>query len=116
MDSAVTNLQRPYGVISIRGLGGPEPVSNVNVDFELRLDNGEIWSGTAFTIENIRKLMSNGERSGEWANGTFFWSVGAIVTETLSPDVLARAIDELVDSGEYGVALVPVTEREALEL
>jgi hypothetical protein len=61
--------------------GGDQPLCrmNDNVDVEVRLSDGSRWSGTFFTIRNVRALFTKNRATGECANGLYLWAADMIL-------------------------------------
>lgn len=75
-----------------------------NVDVEIKLDNGETYVATFFTLENIKKIFNRYEITGECANGLYLWSENMIIIENLSEEIVRKSIDDLIESGEVYTA------------
>lgn len=82
--------------------GAGESLDEVcNVDMWVIRADGERWSGTAFTHDEVGRLLERWRRSGECLDGGYFWaSDGLIVREPGIPSMVS-VIDHLVETGEY---------------
>ena len=80
-----------------------------NVDIEVELSDGRVFSATFFTIENIKSLLCNYRRSGECANGSYLWAEDMIIVEKLTQEVMATSVDDLIKSGEITTACTEIS-------
>ncbi|WP_228715642.1 hypothetical protein [Acinetobacter suaedae] len=55
-----------------------DKVEEQNIDFGLTV-NGKIFFGNAFTLANIQYLMTQDNRAGESAFGSYYWCVDMLV-------------------------------------
>ena len=76
------------------------PGSVANVDAFVDLPDGSSWALTIFTIDEVRRLLSKWQETGEVAYGSYFWVMDQLIVP--QPGVLAMttAIRELVRSGD----------------
>jgi hypothetical protein len=84
----------------IEGAQGTDPVDD-NVDVLVRLQSGQRYTATFFTLENLRRLFAKNRDTGECADGTFMWAANMIIVERLTRDVVNRTIAELLRTGEF---------------
>lgn len=75
-----------------------------NVDVEIKLDNGEVFYATFFTIANIESLFKKNRDTGECKDGLYLWASDMILVEKLSEPVIRNTIDDLIKTGELGMA------------
>lgn len=72
-----------------------------NVDVEVILDNGDRYSATFFTLQNIKSLMMRYQKTGECYSGLYFWASDMIIVEELHPDIINKTIQDLIKSNEF---------------
>ena len=65
---------------------------NDNIDINVVLENGEVYWGTLFTMQNIKYLM---EKEGN----SFFWSIYMVIVSELNPKSIHDLINSIVDGG-----------------
>ncbi len=81
------------------GSKGIDRVSD-NVDVEIKLASGEIYTATFFTLDNLKKIFEKNRNTGECANGIYFWAVDMIIVPTLSERVMNETISDLIATDE----------------
>ena len=74
---------------------------NDNVDIEIRLEGGQLYSATLFSIENIATIMTNYQETGECLSGAYFWASDMIIVTNFEVETINNIVKELVESGEY---------------
>jgi hypothetical protein len=100
----VTNLAGvPYTITWIEGDFGTGPHDD-NVDVLVDFVTGERYTATFFTLENLRALMDQYRESGECANGLYVWATHMIVIDHLTKANVERAVQDLIESGEFATA------------
>lgn len=72
---------------------------NDNVDVELVV-GGQRYHPTVFTLANVAALMSRHEKTGECADGKYFWAADMIIVRRLSVDSLTATFADLIESGD----------------
>lgn len=72
-----------------------------NVDVEVRLENGDRYLATFFTIRNIEELFQKNEHTGECLGGLYLWAAHMILVRRISRGVIARTIQDLLARGEF---------------
>ncbi len=75
-----------------------------NVDVEIKLDSGEMFYATFFTITNIASLFKKNRDTGECKEGLYLWASDMILVEKLSESVIRNTIDDLIKAGELDMA------------
>lgn len=76
-----------------------------NIDMWVTLDDGDRWSGTVFTLDEVSRIMDRWRETGECLDGGYFWVWdGLIVREPGIPGMVG-VIDHLVQTGEYTTVL-----------
>lgn len=66
------------------------PTRDANVDVELIEPDGQRWSATFFTLDNVKTLLSRWARTGECADGTYLWAADLVLVEVLSLEAIKR--------------------------
>jgi hypothetical protein len=72
-----------------------------NVDAVIRFSEGDVWTVTFFTIQNIKSIVNRYQSSGECLSGKFFWARDLVIVEDLRPETIEATVLELIRSGEY---------------
>lgn len=72
-----------------------------NVDVIVKFEDGEQFSATFFTIDNIKALMNSYSTTGECHRGLYFWCVNMIIVRELSRRSVEETIQSLIDSEEF---------------
>lgn len=78
--------------------------TNDNIDVEIHLKDGSLYSATLFSMENITEIMESYKNTGECLNGAFFWASDMIIIQNFKLETINNIIKELVESGEYKYA------------
>ncbi|MET7962670.1 hypothetical protein ABZ356_12650 [Micromonospora zamorensis] len=74
--------------------------SLANVDAFVDLPDGSSWALTIFTVDEVRRLLASWKKTGEVANGSYFWAVDQLIVPEPGVSAMTIAIRELVRSGE----------------
>ena len=72
-----------------------------NIDVEVVFEDGTRYVATFFTLANIKMLFEKNARTGECANGTYFWASDMIIVRALTMESVYRAVADLIASGEF---------------
>ena len=85
---------------------GNEPSGCIDGNVEVRVNfpDGRSYSLTFFTIQNLKTQMQNCRETGECASGLFFRAEEMVVVETLTNEVIFKAIRDLVETNEIEIA------------
>ncbi|WP_103905141.1 hypothetical protein [Sphingobacterium lactis] len=67
-------------------------IYNDNVDINIVLENGEVYFGTLFTLQNIKDIM-------ESDSGIYFWSTDMLILNDLSQESISNVIKKLLSDG-----------------
>jgi len=89
------------------GVNGLDPIDD-NVDVEIKMDDGRVYSATFFTMENIKRLLQDYQTSGECANGTYIWAADMIIVNRLTEKVIRESIDGLIKENEITQACTKI--------
>lgn len=73
---------------------------NDNVDVEVTLSDGRIFTPTFYTLENVKSLMLKWQETGEYDSGSHFIASDCIIVESLDEQTITRVIKHLVHSNE----------------
>lgn len=76
-----------------------------NVDVWVIRDDGERWSGTVFTLDEVRRIM-DGQQQGPW------WCWDGLLVRDAGVASMTRAIDGLVSTGQHEAALRHVAPED----
>ena len=71
-----------------------------NVDVEIILSDGKIFSATFFTIENIKTLFKKNQETGECLSGQYFWATDMILVEKLTETSIRECVNDLINTNE----------------
>lgn len=83
---------------------GTIPVADDNFDVEVALADGTRWGATVFTLENLDRLMRQGELSGDCSGGLYVWADRMIVMRTITLEALVKVTQDLLQTGEFASA------------
>ena len=83
--------------------GSVDPVAD-NVDVVVHFEDGSRYTATFFTPENVQLIRARYRESGECADGLYFWASHMILIEHLTWENVARAVADLIESGEFASA------------
>lgn len=88
----------------------PLDTQDDNLDIHVKLKNGKKFVATFFTLENISTIMNRHKESGECAFGKYFWASNMIIVESLSYEVISKAVQDLIENDEFEMVFDRVTE------
>lgn len=87
-------------------IGDIDDYMDSNVDVYVNFQNGKKFTATFFTVANITRIMESYNKSGECANGIYFWASDAIIIKNLNPLLIRKAIDDLIKNNEFESAFL----------
>ncbi|GAA4142745.1 hypothetical protein GCM10022216_23990 [Sphingobacterium kyonggiense] len=67
-------------------------IYNDNLDLNIVLENGEVFFGTLFTLQNIKHLM-------ESDSDIYFWSTDMLILKDLSYESISIVVKKLLNDG-----------------
>ncbi len=101
MDKSYITLQHNgYRLIIYDGIASLDP-DNDNVDVQVTFPNGDDFSATFFTLQNIDTLMQHYTKTGECAAGSYFWTSNMIIVQKLTEQTICETIDDLLAEEEF---------------
>ena len=101
MDKSYITLQHNgYRLTIYNGIAPLDP-DNDNVDVQVTFPNGDNFSATFFTLQNIDTLMQHYTKTGECAAGSYFWASNMIIVQKLTEQTICEAIDDLLAGAEF---------------
>ncbi len=101
MDKPYTIVEHnDYKLTIYRGIA-PFDSNNNNVDVEVTFPNGDSFSAVFFTLQNIETLMKRYEKTGECADGLYFWTSDMVIVQKLSEKNICATIDRLLAEDEF---------------
>ncbi len=101
MDKPYTIVQHnDYKLTIYRGIKPLDP-DNDNVDVEVTFQNGGSFSAVFFTLQNIETLMKHYKKTGECADGLYFWASDMVIVQHLSEKTICETIDKLLAEDEF---------------
>ena len=89
-----------YELIIYHGIVPLDP-NNGNVDVEVTFPNGDSFSAVFFTIRNIETIMKQYKKTGECADGLYFWTSDMVIVHQLSEKTICATIDRLLVDDEF---------------
>lgn len=101
MDKSYITLQHNGYRLTIYGGIAPLDPDNDNVDVQVTFPNGDNFSATFFTLQNIDALMQHYTKTGECAAGSYFWASNMIIIQKLTEQAICEAIDDLLAEEEF---------------
>jgi hypothetical protein len=85
--------------------GADEELDEVcNVDMWVTRDDGERWSGTVFTLDEVHRLMNHHRQTGE-PEGDYWWCWDGLIVRDAGVSSIVKVIDGLVATGELETVL-----------
>ena len=90
-----------YKLTIYRGIA-PLDSDNDNVDVQVTFPNGERFSAVFFILRNIEALMRRYKKTGECAEGLYFWASDMMIVESLTEKTICKTIDHLLAEDEFG--------------
>lgn len=101
MDKPYTTIQRnDYQLTIYHGINPLDP-DNANVDVHVTFPSDESFSAVFFTLQNIETLMKDYEKTGECANGLYFWTSDMLIVQKLTEQAICETVDNLLADGEF---------------
>ena len=101
MDKPYTTVQRDDYQLTIYSGTAPLDPNNDNVDVQVTFPNGESFSAVFFTLQNIDTLMKHYKKTGECANGLYFWTSDMLIVQKLTEQTICETIDNLLAQEEF---------------
>ena len=101
MDKPYVTIQRNNYKLTIYCGITPLDPDNDNVDVHVTFPNGESFSAVFFTLQNIDTLMKDYEKTGEGANGLYFWTSDMLIVQRLTEQTICETIDNLLAEEEF---------------
>ncbi|MFF4649684.1 hypothetical protein [Streptomyces sp. NPDC001380] len=82
--------------------GADEDLDEVcNVDMWVTFTDGNRWSGTVFTLDEVQRIMDHWKGTGECLDGSYFWCWDGLIVREAGIPAMVRVIDDLVATGDY---------------
>ena len=101
MDKPYITLQHnDYQLTIYTGIDPLDP-DNANVDVHVTFPNGESFSAVFFTLQNIATLMKDYRKTGECANGSYFWTSDMLIVQELTEQTICEIVENLLADGEF---------------
>ncbi len=101
MDKPYTTIQcHGYQLTIYHGIDPLDP-DNDNVDVHVTFPNGDSFSAVFFTLQNIETLMKDYRKTGECANGLYFWTSDMLIVQKLTEQAICETVDSLLADGEF---------------
>ncbi len=73
-----------------------------NVDVIIRLDHGDEYHGTFFTLKNVQNLMNRWKLTGESPRDVAcFWASNAVIVEEISLSTIETVVKFYLESREF---------------
>ena len=101
MDKPYVTVQRDDYKLTIYSGITPLDPDNDNVDVQVTFPNGESFSAVFFTLQNIDTLMKQYKKTGECANGSYFWASNMIIVQKLTEETICKTVDNLLSEEEF---------------
>ena len=101
MDKPYTTVQRDDYQLTIYSGTAPLDPDNDNVDVQVTFPNGESFSAVFFTLQNIDTLIKKYKKTGECADGLYFWASNMMIVQKLTEQTLCETIDNLLAEEEF---------------
>ena len=101
MDKPYVTVQRDDYKLTIYSGIAPLDTDNDNVDVQVTFPNGERFSAVFFTLQNIDTLMKDYKKTGECANGLYFWTSNMMIVQELTEQTICETIDNLLSEEAF---------------
>lgn len=101
MDKPYVTIQSNNYILTIYCGITPLDPDNDNVDVHVTFPNGESFSAVFFTLQNIETLMKDYRKTGECANGSYFWTSDMLIVQELTEQTICEIVDNLLADGEF---------------
>ena len=101
MDKPYTTVQCDDYQLTIYSGTAPLDPNNDNVDVQVTFPNGESFSAVFFTLQNIDTLMKKYKKTGECADGLYFWASNMMIVQKLTEQTICETIDNLLAEEEF---------------
>ena len=101
MDKPYTTVQCDDYQLTIYSGTAPLDPNNDNVDVQVTFPNGESFSAVFFTLQNIDTLMKHYKKTGECANGLYFWTSDMLIVQKLTEQTICETVDNLLAQEEF---------------
>ena len=101
MDKPYTTVQRDDYQLTIYSGTAPLDPNNDNVDVQVTFPNGESFSAVFFTLQNIDTLMKKYKKTGECADGLYFWTSDMLIVQKLTEQTICETVDNLLAQEEF---------------
>ena len=101
MDKPYTTVQRDDYQLTIYSGIAPLDPDNDNVNVQVTFPNGESFSAVFFTLQNIDTLMKKYKKTGECADGLYFWASNMMIVQELTEQTICEIIDNLLAEEEF---------------
>ncbi len=75
-----------------------------NTDVIVQLTNGNKYTASFFTYENILKQKLLNQQRGEYLNGKYFWVRGMVLIEKCSSENIMEVVKDLIQEGDFEAA------------
>ena len=98
--SYITVQHNGYKLTIYSGIAPLDP-DNDNVDVQVTVPNGDNFSATFFTLQNIDTLMKQYKKTGECAKGLYFWASDILIVQELTEHTICETIDNLLAEEEF---------------
>ncbi|MFJ2732476.1 MULTISPECIES: hypothetical protein [unclassified Streptomyces] len=72
-----------------------------DVDMWVIFADGNRWSGTVMTLDQVRRMMESWKGSGECLDGSYFYCWDGLIVRDPGIPAMVRVIDYLVATGDY---------------
>ena len=100
-----------YKLTIYRGIA-PLDSDNDNVDVQVTFPNGERFSAVFFILRNIEALMRRYKKTGECAEGLYFWASDMMIVESLTEKTICKTIDHLLGRRRVWVCFFKKRRRQ----
>jgi len=77
---------------------------NENTDVIVLLEDGQKYTASFFTYDNIKEQQIKNRKSGKYLNGKYFWEKGMILIEKCSSEQIMDVVKDLILEGDFETA------------
>lgn len=90
----------------------PFDTQTANTDVVVELSNGIKYIAAFFTYENIKLLIEQHRKSGEFLSGKYFQAKNMVLIDTCSRDNIHKVIQHLIEEGDFKTVFRQITHVE----
>jgi len=90
------------------------PISGSNgeyIDVFVKLDNGQQYVGSFYTLGKVMQMKESGQQSGDFCKGKYFWTSNMIIVDEINDVVINETIKNLLENDGFYTAFFPANQK-----